>query len=183
MSLDRLVLTSVASVANLCNEVLHGDPSSFSKEDRQYAVQYIHGLKDMLVQEKSGKPVVVPEKFRELVGYFSNYFIQNAAKRNSDFHGLCNKISLHSLLAGGSGFIFSNRSAGKVIMGAGFGCFLLSEFFRYVMNGVVSQKEADVRSDFQHILNPETGDDVWKKAISKIRYDPRHYLVNGKWYE
>lgn len=183
MSLDRLVLTSVASVANLCNEVLHGDPSSFSKEDRQYAVQYIHGLKDMLVQEKSGKPVVVPENFRELVGYFSNYFVNEAVNKRRTFHNLCNQTSFYSFFAGSAGLLSSDSSVGKVAMGAGFGCLVLSEFLRFMMNGVVSQKEIEVRSEFQHILNPETGDDVWKKAISKIRYDPRHYLVNGKWYE
>jgi hypothetical protein len=183
MSLERLVLTGVASVANLCNEALHGDPRSFSKQDRQNAVQYIHGLKSMLKQEKSGNSVVLPEDFRKLVGYFSNYFINEAVKDRKVFHDLCDRTSLFSLFTGCSGIVSSDESIGKVAMGAGFGCFLLSEFMRFMMGGVVYQKELNVTQDFAQILKPETGDDVWRKAVSKIRYEPRRYLVNGKWYE
>jgi hypothetical protein len=185
MSLDNLVLAAVSGIANLCDEVLHGEDSAkYTKDARQNAVQYIHFLKDMLKCETAGQRVDVTPRFRELVDYFSNYFVQEKAGARRSFNKFCNMVSLTCLSGGMSGVFFRDSDgmsrAGYFVMGVGFGGFLLSEFFRLVLNGIMRNKENEIVHQFDQISN--AGDDVWRNAVSRIRYDTRKYLDNHKWY-
>ena len=180
MSLDKLVLDGIAGIANMCHEMLHNKPEKYSKNERWLAVQYIHNLKDLLIAEKTGKPVEITSRFKTLLGYFSNCLIRYEMDANLKLNKICNHVSFGSIAAFGIGSFF-NTPVSYALIGSGVSFFLISETLRHIISHNSNNLVDEANNNFEKIIKSD--DNTWRKAVSRMCYNPKKYLLNYRWYE